>query len=473
MATDEAPPKIEFIDKEQTHDHRQEDSHVDILSYNSNGEEFQCTPLKLTRVCYKKVRSKFKNCRYCLTMWSSKAVVLILVWNLIISVGFKGFFDPSLYTVTLLKNPYRYCGTTKYATLILFGLSYSISALLLFFYPLAGFLADVCWGRYATVKNSLCFLFWSIAMIIVLTGLALLGSTPMFMRVDDYNYDSIHTIKIVTIAVLSIIFGIPVLLGIILLLCSTIAFNANVIQFGIDQLHDAPAESSTLYIHWYVWTTQVGLFLIRLPAAFGEIPANITYPLFVVLALIFLAVSLCFERYRHYWFLIEPGSTNPYKLVYKVIKFAKNHTNPVRRSAFTYCEDELPSRLDLGKEKYGGPFTTEQVENVKAFLGIVRVLLTVGPTFFVEVAFSENLPGLVQLSHYYYDNYYGNITWLKLVPSYAYFYGSGCLTPLLILILIPLYLCLLRPFIHDYIPGMLGNGAAFDFWFMYSFDGCG
>ena len=175
---------------------------------------------------------------------------------------------------------------------------------------------------------------------------------------------------------------------------------------------------------------------------------------FAVLALISLAISLCFEKHKRHWFLIEPGNRNPYTLVYKVIKFAKDHTNPIRRSAFTYCEDELPSRLDLGKEKYGGPFTTEQVENVKAFLGIVRILLTVGPTFFVEVAFSTNLPGLVQLSYYYHYDY-GNITLPKLVPTYVYFYASGCLTPLLILLVIPLYLCLLRPFIRDYIPGML------------------
>jgi hypothetical protein len=25
----------------------------------------------------------------------------------------------------------------------------------------------------------------------------------------------------------------------------------------------------------------------------------------------------------------------------------------------SYCEDELPSRIDFGKNKYGRPFTTE------------------------------------------------------------------------------------------------------------------
>ena len=59
---------------------------------------------------------------------------------------------------------------------------------------------------------------------------------------------------------------------------------------------------------------------------------------------------------------------NPYKLVYRVLKFAWHHKIPVRRSAFTYYEDEWPSRLDLGKENYVGQFTLEQVEDVKLFL---------------------------------------------------------------------------------------------------------
>ena len=89
--------------------------------------------------------------------------------------------------------------------------------------------------------------------------------------------------------------------------------------------------------------------------------------------------------------MIDSGSRNPYKLVYKVIKLAAYHKTPIRRSAFTYCEHELPSRMDLGREKYGGPFTTEQVEDVKAFLGILRVLLTLGPVFATDIAASNML----------------------------------------------------------------------------------
>ena len=148
----------------------------------------------------------------------------------------------------------------------------------------------------------------------------------------------------------------------------------------------------------------MGLFLLRLPSVmssgFNKTTAYISSPVLTLIALIILGITLSFEKYKRHWFLITPGSTNPYKLVYKIVKFAKDHTDPIRRSAFTYCEDELPSRLDLGKEKYGGPFTTEEVENVKAFLGIVRVLLAVGPIFFADIAFGQNLPGLVHTNAY-------------------------------------------------------------------------
>ena len=46
--------------------------------------------------------------------------------------------------------------------------------------------------------------------------------------------------------------------------------------------------------------------------------------------------------------------------------------------AFIYCKDELPSRIDFGKSKYGGPFTTEQVEDVKTFLRFIPLIIVGG-----------------------------------------------------------------------------------------------
>ena len=62
------------------------------------------TPLLGTvrpRGCFVKVMSRFRSRNCCLR--SSKAALLILVWNLIISFGMLGFFDPSWY-ITLFND---------------------------------------------------------------------------------------------------------------------------------------------------------------------------------------------------------------------------------------------------------------------------------------------------------------------------------------------------------------------------------
>ena len=41
----------------------------------------------------------------------------------------------------------------------------------------------------------------------------------------------------------------------------------------------------------------------------------------------------------------------------------RRHKYPLQCSAFTFSEDDKPSRLDFAKAKYGGPFTTEQAED--------------------------------------------------------------------------------------------------------------
>ena len=171
-----------------------------------------------------------------------------------------------------------------------------------------------------------------------------------------------------------------------------------------------------------------------------------------VIALILLCISAWIARQKHQWFMVDSGSRNPYKLVYKVIKFAAQHKSPIHRSAFTYCEDELPSRMDLAKDKYGGPFSTEQVEDVKAFFGILRVLLTLSPAFFTDIAAKDIL---VRFSyHYQHHHHWPHVTSRFLLILMAGFEIGG-LTEIIAVILLPLYLCVLRPFIHRYIPGML------------------
>ena len=75
-------------------------------------------------------------------------------------------------------------------------------------------------------------------------------------------------------------------------------------------------------------------------------------------------------------FPIEQASRKPLRLIYSVLKYSYNHKQPERRSALTYWENDIPSRIDLGKHKYGGPFTYEQVESVKTVFRLLLLMVS-------------------------------------------------------------------------------------------------
>ena len=300
-------------------------------------------------------------------------------------------------------------------------------------------------GRYKTV--AICTLLVAVSLLFVLVVYGIL--TVLAIKLDGASRVALVTI----LATMGCI-------GLITLIVGLIGFTANVVQFGMDQLHDSPREDGTLFIHWYVWTYYISILIDQLACSlifyrvhdytqFLSLQSKIGYSLILLLlVIVVLPVTLCLARRWRRWFLVEPGQYSPYKLVYRVTKFACQHKTPLRRSAFTYCEDELPKGLNLGKEKYGGPFTTEQVEDVKAFYGILKVLSSFGVVFFLDFAANATLP------------YFAHVQTNLNMTSLSYLAGDilitcGLLSPLLIFLCIPFYLCLLRPLLLQYVPGML------------------
>ena len=139
---------------------------------------------------------------------------------------------------------------------------------------------------------------------------------------------------------------------------------------------------------------------------------------------------------------IEPAGNNPFTTVYKVLKYAWQHKCPERRSAFTYWEEDIPPRIDLGKNKYGGPFTTEEVEDVKTFLLLLLVLASL---FGFHLA--DNGYSVVQQLNY------------KLCPS-AIVQASVSLSPnilqtVTVMVTVPTLHFVVLPRLHRYIPNML------------------
>ena len=107
-----------------------------------------------------------------------------------------------------------------------------------------------------------------------------------------------------------------------------------------------------------------------------------------------------------------------------------------KEAHFTYWENKLRSRIDLGKRKYGGSFSEEDVENVKAFLRIVAVLLS---TFGFFIPYYHALIGLLT----YVNTFEGATSTLNGYGSFALWqvFDSQILLliPVLELIIIPLF----------------------------------
>ena len=315
------------------------------------------------------------------------------------------------------------------------------------FSPVAGLLTDIKFSRFKTVLCS------SYAIFAHIFGSTLLIITMMVA--GHYSSNNQHDTIIITQIIIFCVFA--------LMVTVYMMFIINGIQFGMDQLHDSPTEDSILYIHWFVWIYYTCSLISQIAWNFLLGDNNYYYFDYIGIIQIFgiaiasllaissaflLTISLCVFHYRKVWFFLEPAGVNPYKLVYRVVKFAYQHKVPLRRSAFTYCDEESPTRLDIGKHKFGGPFTTKQVEDVKAFWGILKVLITIGPAFLLQTVMQTILPAFAKHGNVCHEVHFKGVARHILI-------SNGLLSPLLIVICIPLYLCWIRPHITYYIPGML------------------
>ena len=141
-------------------------------------------------------------------------------------------------------------------------------------------------------------------------------------------------------------------------------------------------------------------------------------------------------------------SQNPLKTVLSVLKYAATHKHPVRRSAFTYSEDEIPSRINLGKSKYGGPFTTEQVEDVKTFFRLLIISIAV-------VVFLYPL----NLCNSSLDYWVAHFQWFRSLSvnkdGYNTLLGMAIFPELVIMVGFPLYELAIYPLTRNWIPSSL------------------
>uniref|UniRef100_A0A1X7U2D4 Uncharacterized protein n=1 Tax=Amphimedon queenslandica TaxID=400682 RepID=A0A1X7U2D4_AMPQE len=160
-------------------------------------------------------------------------------------------------------------------------------------------------------------------------------------------------------------------------------FTANVIQYNIDQLVGVSADELNSVIYWHILSEP----FVNL--TFFATECFYVHKYFYWASFIASGVSVSLVLVSHSFFKhkLENISLikNPIKLIVRVLCYARKHKYPENRSALTYWEEEAPSRLDLGKDKYGGPFTEEEVEDVKTVFRILPLFIG-----FVAIIFSND-----------------------------------------------------------------------------------
>ena len=331
-------------------------------------------------------------------IFSSRSIILVIVWNTLMNV----------YTYLIL--PIRAIDSNSGLDIVL-----DIEYVLLFLsFPLFGVLADIKTGRYLTIITGvrLMFLSW------IIDGLALIVNLT-------FNLKPLY----ILLQSLSLFFH---FIG----YCS---FESNILQFNIDQAVGASADELSAIIYWNFLATPIICSFIKI----GQCLINRQIFFAVSYVLSGLAVSTvivsdylfkhCLDTTHHI--------SNPIKLIAKVLNYARKNKYPRNRSALTYWEEDYPSRLDIGKEKYGGPFSEEQVENVKTTLRLITLFICIiGSIYANDIGWRS----------YFYPVAKDTVTYF--ISCFA---SNNSLTYLVTAVLLLLYELVVYPCCLKYIPSML------------------
>ena len=280
--------------------------------------------------------------------------------------------------------------------------------------PVAGWMGDSLFGRYRAIIVGV--------FATMLSFLILLCATVM-----------LQFIRTPIPAIATVLY-----LYMLVIVCSMGNVYTNALPFIIDQMIGASADDISAIVQWYYWSTILGLSVSYFISIFPieQLQQN---SLVISLTIIFLCLSsvLITDCLCHKWLDIHYKSSSPFKTIFKVLNYARKTKYPEHRSAFTYIDEEEPSRLDYGKHKFGGPFTEEEVEDVKTIFRLLPVFLNI-----CGASINSMTNAFILLSTTL-DLHYNTII-LFVLP----------------LLLIPAYRFIVFPLLHNHIPSLLRRAGA-------------
>ena len=318
----------------------------------------------------------------------SKKILLLLVWQVLFN------FSWTVLAFAVIPNQ------------IVLHTSVIVSYILA---PLVGWLADVRFGRFEIIR------FGSIT--------SFLASILYYFAMLTGGGDSTLSTVLSSVAFVVVSFAYT-------------CYSAAMLPFITDQIIGATSDELSAVVRWFYWAEYLGLGLSKCFVYFcresnlENIYVGSTLIFAVCFAVIIISDCLCQQ-----WLDRTHKVTNPIKLIIQVLNYTRKHSYPERRSAFTYIDEEQPTRMDYGKEKFGGPFTEEEVEDVKTVLRLLPLVICLS----LSVCILEVSPIV------YLFNYNRHISVLN----------DGIVSWLFPLLLIPLYQLLLYRCFRSCSPSML------------------
>ncbi len=232
-------------------------------------------------------------------------------------------------------------------------------------YPIAGYISDVWLGRYKAIHASLWVLF---------IGYSLLAFSFAFDKSHDDPADSFNR-YLLPICFLIISIG-------------AAGFQANMIPFGADQIIYTASEQLSSYFYWYYWTRNLAGITYIFSISCDNFSHKYRVVAFAALGAGSVTLALICDVLLKSWLFIDTERRNPMKTVGKVLYFTATAKRPQIRSAFSVGR-EPPPRIDLAKERHGGRFSNEDVEDVKTFLRLLVVLVSVAGVLIIYTGVSS------------------------------------------------------------------------------------
>ena len=212
-------------------------------------------------------------------------------------------------------------------------------------------------------------------------------------------------------------------------LTTRVYFEVLVLCFIADELTEQSCKSDhfSTYIWWSNWCIYIGAMITEVSSCFFnefnryyEIGASSAHFIFLLIIIISaLSIKKWTIRYNY--------SVNPLKLIFDVLHFAFKNKYPLNRSALTYWEEVEPSRINMGKAKYGGNFQEKDVESVKTFFRLIPLLM-------------------VALMIYFPYQKMGRLLSEKSTIFQCLLFGTYISEYAVVIIAVPVYQCIIKPF---------------------------